>query len=496
MSLEEVGPGRTFGSYEVLEELGRGGMGRVFRARHVTLEREVALKLLAEQFAGDEFYVQRFLKEARAAARLNHPGIVQIYDFGQVGAHWYLAMELVEGRSLAHFLKTWGRFSEQNAIVLARQTLAALGVAHAAGIVHRDIKPDNVILGKKGVVKLVDLGIAKRIDDPGASSTGFAAGTPYYISPEQIEGRADVDGRADLYSLGATIFQLVTGQVPFPGSSSAVIMSRHLNERAPDPRTFTPELSEGFCAAVLRLLARERDRRPRNAGEAEREFAALQAGGSPAAAASASTASASAAAEDPAGSAFETAVSNALATSAAWDAEVYRRVEEKLAARVGPLARLLVRKVARDATDFGDLCRRLAEQIPDEAARPAFLKEVLAGPASSRPSGPGSGAGGAGGAGEAGGARESGIPSTPAPVPTPRSSGSGSTAGPALFPPALLAAAEQRLAAEIGPLARVLVKQEAKRQPTWGALVEALSAQVPDEAGRRRLREALGPLGV
>jgi serine/threonine-protein kinase len=490
MSLEEVGPGQTFGSYEVLEELGRGGMGRVFRARHVTLEREVALKLLAEQFSEDEFYVQRFLKEARAAARLNHQGIVQIYDFGQVGPHWYLAMELVEGRSLAYFLKTWGRFSEQNAIVLARQTLAALGVAHAAGIVHRDIKPDNVILGKKGVVKLVDLGLAKRIDDPGASSTGFAAGTPYYISPEQIEGRADVDGRADLYSLGATLFQLVTGQVPFPGSSSAVIMSRHLNERAPDPRTFTPELSEGFCAAVLRLLARERDRRPRNAGEAEREFAALQAGEAPSVAASAPSTPPSTAAQDPAGSAFETAVSNALAAPAAWDAEVYRRVEEKLAARVGPMARLLVRKVARESVDFGDLCRRLAEQIPDEAARPAFLKEVLTGPASSRPSGPGSGAGGVR---EAGGA---GIPSTAAPRPTPRSSGSGSSSGPVLFPPALLATAEQRLAAEIGPLARVLVKQESKRQPTWSALVEALSTQVPDEAGRRRLREALAPLGV
>ncbi len=493
MSLEEVGPGQTFGSYEVLEELGRGGMGRVFRARHVTLEREVALKLLADQFAGDEFYVQRFLKEARAAARLNHPGIVQIYDFGQVGSHWYLAMELVEGRSLAHFLKTWGRFSEQNAIVLARQTLAALGVAHAAGIVHRDIKPDNVILGKKGVVKLVDLGLAKRIDDPGASSTGFAAGTPYYISPEQIEGRADVDGRADLYSLGATLFQLVTGQVPFPGSSSAVIMSRHLNERAPDPRTFTPELSEGFCAAVLRLLARERDRRPRNAGEAEREFAALQAGEVPSASASAPAVPPSTDARGPAGSAFETAVATALAAPAAWDAEVYRRVEEKLAARVGPMARLLVRKMARESVDFGDLCRRLAEQIPDEAARPAFLKEVLTGPASSRPSGPG---GGAGGAREAGGAGGAGVPSTPAPNPTPRSSGSGSSSGPVLFPPALLAAAEQRLAAEIGPLARVLVKQEAKRQPTWSSLVEALSAQVPDEAGRRRLREALGPFGV
>ncbi len=388
-------------------------------------------------------------------------------------------MELVEGRSLAHFLKSWGLFSEQNAIALARQTLNALGVAHAAGIVHRDIKPDNLILGKKGIVKLVDLGLAKKIDDPGASSTGFAAGTPYYISPEQIEGRADVDGRADLYSLGATLFQLVTGKVPFPGPSSAVIMARHLNERAPDPRLFRPELSEGFCSAILRLLARERDRRPRNAEEAERAFAALQTGEAPPSATSATVPNAPAAALDPSVSALGTAVSSGLAAPAAWDVEAHRRVEERLAVRVGPLARILVRKAAKEATDFGDLCRRLAKQIPDEAARPAFLKEVLSGPSSSRPSGPGSG--------PAGGA------TTP---PRPASNPSSPSSPPTSFPPALLAAAEQRLASEIGPLARVLVRKEAKRHATWNPFVEALASQVPDEAGRRRLREALGPLGV
>ncbi|MFN7987860.1 MAG: protein kinase [Thermoanaerobaculia bacterium] len=500
MSIDEVGPGRTFGSYEVLEELGRGGMGRVFRARHVTLERDVALKLLAEQFTEDDFYVQRFLKEARAAARLNHPGIVQIYDFGQVGAHWYLAMELVEGRSLAHFLKTWGRFSEQNAVVLARQALAALGVAHAAGIVHRDVKPDNLILGKKGVLKLVDLGLAKKIDDPGASSTGFAAGTPYYISPEQIEGRADVDGRADLYSLGATLYQLVTGQVPFPGPSSAVIMSRHLNERPPDPRTYTPELSEGFSAAVLRLMARERERRPRDAEEASRELAALQAGeGLPAAPPVPSPPPPSrAAAADPALSALETAwpgpgsaptarptreLPSGAGAPPGWDGEVYRRVEEKLAERVGPMARVLVRQAAKEAADFEELCRRLAPQIPDENARAAFLREVLAPRPASRPSGAGSGAG----------SRPAGSP--PAPPPGSQPTGGGASTGGA-FPPALLAAAEQRLAAEIGPLARVLVKKEAKRHEAWGPFVEALAREIPDEAGRRRLREALGPLGV
>ena len=495
MSETEVGPGQTFGSYEVLEQLGRGGMGRVFRARHVTLDREVALKLLAEAFAEDDFYVQRFLKEARAAAKLNHPGIVQIYDFGQVGPHWYLAMELVEGRSLAHFLKTWGRFSEQNAIVLARQALAALGVAHAAGIVHRDVKPDNLILGKKGVLKLVDLGLAKKIDDPGASSTGFAAGTPYYISPEQIEGRADVDGRADLYSLGATLFQLVTGQVPFPGPSSAVIMSRHLNERAPDPRVFTPELSDSFALAILRLMARERERRPASAEEALAEIARLQTGTAPPSGSDRpSPAPPPPVDPDPSSSAVETAWPSAQAavpsgetrsvsgSPPGWDPEVYRRVEEKLAERVGPMARLLVRQASREAADFEELCRRLATQIPDESARPAFLREVLAQPASSRPSGAGSGAG----------ARPAG---TTPPPPGSHPSGGGTSPG-ASHPPALLAAAEQRLAAEIGPLARVLVRKEAKRHATWGALVEALALQVPGEEGRRRLREALGPLGA
>jgi serine/threonine-protein kinase len=160
-------------------------------------------------------------------------------------------------------------------------------------------------------------------------------------------------------------------------------------------------------------------------------------------------------------------------------------VEEKLASRVGPMARVLVRNAAKEAADFDDLCRRLAEQIPDEGARPAFLKDVLSGPASSRPSGPGSGPG-------------SGAKGQAAPPPRPGShpSGPGSSSGPGSFAPSLLAAAEQRLAAEIGPLARVLVRKEAKRQESWTALVEALSTQVPDEAGRRRLREALAPLGV
>jgi serine/threonine-protein kinase len=473
---ERAGTGRTFGSYEVLEELGRGGMGRVYRARHVTLQRDVALKVLAEGFAENELFVQRFLKEARAAACLNHPNIVQIYDFGQEGPEWFLAMEYVEGRSLSYFLKSLGRFSEKDVVTLARQALTALSVAHGAGIVHRDIKPDNLILGAKGIVKLVDLGLAKRVDDPGASTTGFAAGTPLYISPEQIEGRPDVDGRADLYSLGATLFHLATGKVPFPGPTSAIILMRHMHERAPDPRTLVPELSAGFSAAVLRLLARERERRPPTAEDADREFAQLQE-------ASPQTSTAVLPRiELPAGSGPPRG-----GDAPGWDSSFCLHLESRLAARVGPLAGLLVRRATAETDDLEELCRRLAAQIPDENARPAFLREVMSASSSSasRPSRPGSGLG------------------TPFPPPPASSSlpgsvtpGRDSPSGPAAFASDLLVSAERRLAAEIGPLARVLVKRESRRQATWSAFVEALATHVPEEAGRRRLREALGPLGV
>ena len=207
--------GRRFGAYEVLEELGAGGMGNVYRAKNVTLERIVALKTLAPQFATDEGFVQRFLKEARAAARLNHQNIVQIYDFGCEEGVYYLAMEYVDGQSLRTLLKRRGRFSERDALALIRQAVRALAVAHAEGLVHRDIKPDNLMLTAKGELKLVDLGIAKRVDEEqGMTQTGQAVGTPQYISPEQIRGARDIDARADIYSLGATFYQLITGHAP------------------------------------------------------------------------------------------------------------------------------------------------------------------------------------------------------------------------------------------------------------------------------------------
>jgi serine/threonine protein kinase len=281
--------GRRFGAYEVLEELGSGGMGKVYRAKNVTLERIVALKTLAPQFSADEGFVHRFLKEARAAARLNHSNIVQIYDFGCEEGLYYLAMEYVDGQSLSSLLKR-GRFSERHALLVVRHAVRALAVAHADGIVHRDIKPDNIMLTTKGGLKLVDLGIAKRMDEgQGMTQTGQAVGTPLYISPEQIRGARDIDARADIYSLGATFYQLITGKAPYQGTSSAVVMTMHLTHKLPDPRIYEPSLSEGVCRILRKMMAKERDERYPDVYALDRDLYRLQIGEMPEAGELAST---------------------------------------------------------------------------------------------------------------------------------------------------------------------------------------------------------------
>ena len=278
---DTIPPGSRFGDYEILEELGAGGMGKVYRARDLTLDRLVALKTLARELSADTDYVQRFLKEARAAARLNHPNIVQIYDFGCVDSIYYLAMEFVDGHSLGTYLKR-GHFSESESIQIIRHACRALSIAHADGIVHRDIKPDNLMLTSRGDVKLVDLGIAKRLDeDVSLTQTGQAIGTPHYISPEQIRGQRDIDARADIYSLGATLYHLLTGHTPYPGSSGPIVMSMHLVEPLPDPRRFEASLTDGVCRVVRKMMAKNRDERYPDVYALDLDLYRLQCGETP-----------------------------------------------------------------------------------------------------------------------------------------------------------------------------------------------------------------------
>jgi serine/threonine-protein kinase len=401
--LTELGlAGRRFGAYEVLEELGAGGMGRVYRAKNVTLERVVALKTLAPIFSADEAFVQRFLKEARAAARLNHPNIVQIYDFGCEEGIYYLAMEYVDGPSLRALLGH-ARLAERDAIVLVRHAVAALGVAHAAGIVHRDIKPDNLMLtAKRDRLKLVDLGIAKRMDeDKGLTQTGQAVGTPQYISPEQIRGVKDIDARADIYSLGATLFQLVTGRAPYEGSSGALVMSMHLTHPLPDPRKFVPGLSEGICRVLRKMMAKDRNERYPDVLALDRDLYKLQVGqtpepvepsasgietfvstersDAPAAARTPSSRSAAPAASEPRAEAKPpTATPSASAPAPAFREEDLHFVEVELARHIGPLARVLVKRAAKSAPNLVALGAALEKNVPDEEGRRAFRALVRA----------------------------------------------------------------------------------------------------------------------
>ncbi len=397
--------GRRFGAYEVLEELGSGGMGRVYRAKNVTLERMVALKTLAPQLSEDQEFVQRFLKEARAAARLNHPNIVQIYDFGFVEGVYYIAMEYVDGQSLRALLRQY-RFRERDALLLIRHAVAALAVAHAEGLIHRDIKPDNLMLTAKGErLKLVDLGLAKQVgEDHALTQTGQALGTPEYISPEQIRGLKDIDGRADIYSLGATFFQLITGHAPFKGTSGAMVMSMHLTQPLPDPRMYEPSLSEGVCRVLRKMMAKEREERYSDVYALDRDLYRLQVGEKvepeePSASriatlvgpdraevpsnVSAPTALLGRTAAGPPQPDLRPGTPPATSVPTATPAPVFREedlhfVEVELAKQIGPVARVLVKKAARTAANLVALGAALADNIPDEEGRRAFRAAVRA----------------------------------------------------------------------------------------------------------------------
>jgi serine/threonine protein kinase len=266
------------GGYRVTHLVGVGGMGRVYCAEQVALGRTVAVKVVHPRLAGDELAAARFLNEARAASRLSHPNSVAIFDFGRtLEGHAYIVMEYLRGRDLGHVAETEGPFALKRIVHILQQTLAALGEAHALGIVHRDVKPDNIVLEslRSGLdfVKVVDFGLAKLLGDdlllPGRSQSqpGLVCGTPEYMSPEQ--GRGDLlDGRSDLYSVGIVLFELLTGQLPFVGNTQNDTLLLQLSEPPPDPRDLAPHraIPEAFAKLTLRALAKSRESRPQTAG--------------------------------------------------------------------------------------------------------------------------------------------------------------------------------------------------------------------------------------
>jgi serine/threonine protein kinase len=241
-------PEEVAGRYHLAGRIGAGGMGEVFRARDSVLGRTVALKMLPFELAVQPGFIERFRAEAQAAARISHPGVVQVHDWGQEDDTYYMVMEYVRGKNLRHILSVVGKLQPRQSAQVAGQVLGALSAAHERGLVHRDIKPENIIVGTDGRVKVTDFGIARAFEN--ASMTGGLLGTVAYVAPEQARGEP-VDPRADIYSTGCLLFELLTGSLPFEGDAAKVLQD-HLNGRVPAPSTRDPAIGPGLDRVVLR----------------------------------------------------------------------------------------------------------------------------------------------------------------------------------------------------------------------------------------------------
>jgi serine/threonine-protein kinase len=249
--------------YQVMQKIGAGAMANVYKARQLSLDRIVAIKILPKRMSEDPEFVTRFIKEGRAAARLNHNNIVQAIDVGEYGGFHYFVMEYVDGQTVYDLMATKKVFAEGEALSIIIQIARALEHAHAKGFIHRDVKPKNIMITRDGTAKLADMGLAREAADAEAAAAekGRAYGTPYYISPEQIRGVEDVDFRADIYSLGATFYHMITGRVPFDGPSPTAIMHKHLREPLIPPDHINSRLSTGLAEVVERALAKDRQAR-------------------------------------------------------------------------------------------------------------------------------------------------------------------------------------------------------------------------------------------
>ncbi len=276
-------PAQQIPGYQLLNKCGAGAMAVVYRAKQVSLDRIVAVKVLPRRLSKNAEFVERFYREGRAAAQLNHNNIVQAIDVGEAGGYHYFVMEYVEGCTVYDELAEGKVYDEPEAIDIITQVARALQHAHERGIIHRDVKPKNIMLTKDRVAKLADMGLARETSDNEAAmaEAGRAYGTPYYISPEQIRGEVHIDHRADLYSLGATWYHMVTGRVPFEGATPSAVMHKHLKEPLTPPDHLNTRLSAGCGAMIETLMAKNRDQRYSSARELVTDLALLARGEPP-----------------------------------------------------------------------------------------------------------------------------------------------------------------------------------------------------------------------
>ncbi len=270
-------PPAMIGGFQIIDRLGAGGMGEVYRAKQLSMHRMVALKLLSRDLVKDAALGERFLREARAAGAVSHPNVVGCFDVGIADGRYFMALEYVSGGAAERLTQDYNqRLGSRRAVEIARDCACGLQALHAAGFVHRDIKPSNILLTEDGVAKVGDLGLVTSVTaDQRLTQSGLAMGTPAYMSPEQADGARDLDPRTDVYSLGASLYYLLTGHKPFTGQSVWAVVAKVINDPFPDPRRLNPEVDAACAAVVLMATAKDRSQRYQSARDMELALAEL-----------------------------------------------------------------------------------------------------------------------------------------------------------------------------------------------------------------------------
>ncbi len=484
------------GKYRIDGVLGSGAMGVVYKAYDVNIARVVALKTIrSELLEGlqETELVARFRNEAQAAGRLVHPNIVAVYDFGETSTVTYIAMEFVDGTALNSFLVPNVPMDLNASITCMTQLLRALDYAHSRGVVHRDVKPANILITASAQVKVTDFGVAK-IESSTLTQVGAVIGTPSYMSPEQFRGES-VDGRSDLFAAGVVLYQMLTGVRPFTGAAS-VVMHQIMNEIPAAPSTLQPWLNPGFDAVVAKAMAKRVEDRfatalqfmdalveahlrqtggaPITEEDNERTILAFQRPSFPTTTPP-SQLGARGGPEVPGATGSHGAALTASAPK--WVRDIGPELEVALSTQIGPMARLLLKNAARDAQDVDDLCQRLLPHIGSEQGRTQFIDSVRA--IRER-------------LGIASASTTSGTRAAPGTLPATELSALTGGGTHLQLSADMMEEAHQKLLAYIGPIAKVVVKRSAKQTSSPAQFYRLLSEQLATEQERNDFLKDVG----
>jgi TolB-like protein/tRNA A-37 threonylcarbamoyl transferase component Bud32/Flp pilus assembly protein TadD len=275
---EEITRGTTFaGRYEIIEELGSGGMGKVYRVEDKKIKAEIALKLIKTEIASDKQIIERFSNELKMTRMISHRNVCRMFDLGEDKGSYFITMEYVHGEDLKSFIQRVGQLPTGKAISITRQVCEGLSEAHRLGVVHRDLKPGNIMIDKEGNAKIMDFGIARSLKGKGITGAGVMIGTPEYMSPEQVEGK-EADERSDLYALGVILYEMVTGRVPFEGDTPLSVAVKHKSEIPKDPRELNAQLPEDLSRLILRCLEKDKEKRFPSAAAVSAELEKIERG--------------------------------------------------------------------------------------------------------------------------------------------------------------------------------------------------------------------------